>query len=87
VAAKCSRFGCVVRQNHTGSGTKAREADDWVTLQNYGIGNSKFRKIVKFSVESLDRRFDQGQFLAENRLEKPTSAAPYGSILTKDAFD
>jgi hypothetical protein len=42
VAAKCSRFGCVFRQNHTGSGTSARKADDWVTLQNYGIGNSKF---------------------------------------------
>src|SRR5881398_3195964 len=71
VAAKCSRFGCVVRQNHTGSGTRAREADDWVTLQNYGIGNSKFRKIVKFSVESLDRRFDQGNSWQRTDLKSP----------------
>jgi molybdopterin-containing oxidoreductase family membrane subunit len=26
-------FGCVFRQNHTGSGTSASEADDWVTLR------------------------------------------------------
>jgi hypothetical protein len=33
VAAKCSRFGCALKQNHTGSATSAGEADDCVTLQ------------------------------------------------------
>jgi len=44
VAAKCSRFGCVFRQNHTGSATSASEADDWVTLRTTELAIPSFEK-------------------------------------------
>jgi hypothetical protein len=50
VAAKCSRFGCVFRQNQTGSGTNASKADDWVTLRTTELAIPSSRKIVKFTV-------------------------------------
>jgi hypothetical protein len=59
---------------------------------NYGIGNSKFRKIVSFSVESLGSRFMQranssrepaekyyiGRILCHNLSEKPANQALKG---------
>ena len=49
---------------------------------NYGIGDSKFRKIVKFSVESLGVASDEGQLPARESAE--TDRKPENWNLIRD---
>jgi hypothetical protein len=51
---------------------------------NYGIGDSKFRKIVKFSVEFLRRLFRRKAIGGLEPAGRPTSAANYGMISIKE---
>jgi hypothetical protein len=51
---------------------------------NYGIGDSKFRKIVKFSVEFLGLASGEGQLAGGRTLKSATSAAYYEAISIKE---
>jgi len=76
VAAKCSRLGSALKQNHTGSLDSASKAEDSVTYADYGVRSltSSSQKMQKYRLETRGRPQIRGCDIAQpnensNRLQ------------------